>query len=280
MLLALSSSQKLGLALAGAAFVVFALVSSMVIPRWRPDFPGRHLGWFTAVAALFTVGMLATVFFVARETGEEEAAAQPTLTEPTEPTVSTETTETEPTATTETEPTGTTETTETTADPNNAKGGPGRCDRGEAGLRDRRVRELSHARRRRIDGHRRTESRRREAELRQGRRAGDERQVADALVQWHVDAPADPGRRSVRLERRRVLTAAIRSVQHGEVSELAEGARLEIACVPKRCVEGSNPSLSAYRRKSHDFRRVTLLAAERLCAAPAMSVAAANELTV
>ena len=27
----------------------------------------------------------------------------------------------------------------------------------------------------------------------------------------------------------------------GEVSELAEGARLEIACVPKRCVEGSNP---------------------------------------
>jgi hypothetical protein len=31
----------------------------------------------------------------------------------------------------------------------------------------------------------------------------------------------------------------------GEVSELAEGARLEIACVPKRCVEGSNPSLSA-----------------------------------
>ena len=114
MLLALSSTQKLGLALAGAAFVVFALVSSMVIPRWRPDFPGRHLGWFTAVAALFTVGMLATVFFVARETGEEEAAAQPTLTEPTEPTVTTETTETEPTATTQTEPTGTTETTETT----------------------------------------------------------------------------------------------------------------------------------------------------------------------
>ena len=107
-LLALSSTQKLGLALAGAAFVVFALVSSMVIPRWRPDFPGRHLGWFTAVAALFTVGMLATVFFVARETGEEEAAAQPTLTEPTEPTVTTETTETEPTATTQTEPTGTT----------------------------------------------------------------------------------------------------------------------------------------------------------------------------
>ena len=36
----------------------------------------------------------------------------------------------------------------------------------------------------------------------------------------------------------------------GEVSELAEGARLEIACVPKRCVEGSNPSLSAFSPES------------------------------
>jgi hypothetical protein len=31
---------------------------------------------------------------------------------------------------------------------------------------------------------------------------------------------------------------------------LAEGARLEIACVPKRCVEGSNPSLSAFTPES------------------------------
>ena len=29
------------------------------------------------------------------------------------------------------------------------------------------------------------------------------------------------------------------------MSELAEGARLEIVCTPKRCTEGSNPSLSA-----------------------------------
>ena len=32
---------------------------------------------------------------------------------------------------------------------------------------------------------------------------------------------------------------------HGEMPELAEGARLEIVCTPKRCTEGSNPSLSA-----------------------------------
>ena len=106
MLLALSSTQKLGLGLAAAAFVIFALVSSMLIPRWRPDFPGKHLGWFIAVAALFTVGMLATIVFVARETGKEEAAATtpPTLTQPTEPTGTTQTTGTTETGTTETTP--------------------------------------------------------------------------------------------------------------------------------------------------------------------------------
>lgn len=84
MLLALSSNQKLGIALAAGAFVVFALVSSMLIPRYRPDFPARHLGWFVTLCVLFTVGMLATVIFVARETGEEEAAAETnTTTQPT-----------------------------------------------------------------------------------------------------------------------------------------------------------------------------------------------------
>ena len=97
MLLALSSTQELGLALAAAAFVIFALISAMVIPRRRPEFPGRHLGWFLAVAALFTIGMLATVVFVARETGEEEAAAtQPPSPSVTKPTETTSTTETEP----------------------------------------------------------------------------------------------------------------------------------------------------------------------------------------
>ena len=99
MLLALSSNQKLGLALAGAAFVVFALVSAMVIPRYRPSFPAGHMGWFIAACVLFTVGMVATVALVAKETGEAEAAAETHTT-------ATATTPTE-TAPTETAPTGT-----------------------------------------------------------------------------------------------------------------------------------------------------------------------------
>lgn len=97
MLLALTSNQKLGLALAGGAFVVFALVSALLIPRYRPDFPSRYLGWFLGLAVLFTVGMLATVIFVAKEEEESEAAGPgETQTTPTE--TQTTPTETQPAA--------------------------------------------------------------------------------------------------------------------------------------------------------------------------------------
>jgi mono/diheme cytochrome c family protein len=116
-LLALSSTQKLGIALMAAAFVVFALISAMLIPRYRPDFPARHLGWFIAACVLFTVGMLTTIAVVARETGEEEAAAE----------TRTGTTETETTGTT------TTETTETTPTETTAPGGGGAAGSAAAG---------------------------------------------------------------------------------------------------------------------------------------------------
>ena len=86
MLLALSSNQKLGLALAAAAFVVFALVCAMLIPRYRPNFPAGHLGWFIAACVFFTAGMMLTVYYVAKES-EHEAGAETsaTQTEPAEP---------------------------------------------------------------------------------------------------------------------------------------------------------------------------------------------------
>jgi cytochrome c5 len=85
-LLALSSNQKLGLALAAAAFVVFALVCAMLIPRYRPNFPARHLGWFITACVFFTAGMLLTIVFVAKESEHEAGAETPaTETEPAEP---------------------------------------------------------------------------------------------------------------------------------------------------------------------------------------------------
>jgi uncharacterized cupredoxin-like copper-binding protein len=60
-LLALSTGHKIGLGLSGTAFILFALTSAVVIPRLRPDFPGRRLGVFVLVAVLFFIGMIAAV---------------------------------------------------------------------------------------------------------------------------------------------------------------------------------------------------------------------------
>ena len=43
LLASLSAAQKAGIAGMGAAFIVFALVSSFVVPRYRPNFPGRSV---------------------------------------------------------------------------------------------------------------------------------------------------------------------------------------------------------------------------------------------
>ena len=76
MLAALSTAHKLGLGLSALAFIVFALLSAMVIPRSNPDFPGRRLGWFVFVSILFFVGMMCAVFFFGKEE-EEPSGGEP-----------------------------------------------------------------------------------------------------------------------------------------------------------------------------------------------------------
>ena len=77
MLIALSSGQKTGMAVMAAVFVIFALLASMVIPRWWPDFPGRYLAPFLAASVLMMFGMMTAIVLLAKE---EEAAhgAEPT----------------------------------------------------------------------------------------------------------------------------------------------------------------------------------------------------------
>jgi uncharacterized cupredoxin-like copper-binding protein len=81
-LLGLTTAQKFGLAATAFVFVGFSLLVSMVIPRYRPDFPGRrHLGLFIAVTIVLLVAMLGAVEVFAKESEEEpheEAAAQTT----------------------------------------------------------------------------------------------------------------------------------------------------------------------------------------------------------
>ena len=48
-LLAITSNGKIGLGLVALTFIVFALVSSFVLPRRDPNFPGNRLGVYVAV---------------------------------------------------------------------------------------------------------------------------------------------------------------------------------------------------------------------------------------
>ena len=122
MLLGLTTDQKLGLAGTAAVFIAFALVTALVIPRYRPDFPGRKgVGLFVVVTLLLMVAMIGAVVVFASEDEGGEAAGH----------VETELTETE-TGPTETETgpaeteTGQTETTppSTTAEEEAPAGDP------------------------------------------------------------------------------------------------------------------------------------------------------------
>jgi uncharacterized cupredoxin-like copper-binding protein len=106
-LFGLSSGHKLGLGLSAAIFIVFALASALVLPRWWPRFPGKGRRLFIAVTVLLFVGMLASVEIFGRE--EEEAAARGE--EPGQTTTEATTTEAESTESATTEATTTEATT-------------------------------------------------------------------------------------------------------------------------------------------------------------------------
>jgi mono/diheme cytochrome c family protein len=73
----LSTGQKIGIASVGAAFIVFALISSFVMPKRNPNFPGRHLGWYIVVCVAFFVAMLSAVLVFGREKEQASAAEKP-----------------------------------------------------------------------------------------------------------------------------------------------------------------------------------------------------------
>jgi mono/diheme cytochrome c family protein len=102
---ALSSGHKIGLAAVGGAFIVFALISSFVLPRRNPNFPGKHMGVYITIVVLFFIAMLAAVVVFGRESKEAEAGSPTTA-----PTTTGSTTTTAPTTTT-TAPTTTASTT-------------------------------------------------------------------------------------------------------------------------------------------------------------------------
>jgi mono/diheme cytochrome c family protein len=86
LLASLSAAQKAGIAGMGAAFIVFALVSSFVIPRYRPNFPDRRVWPYVGVVVCFFAAMMAVIVFVGREKSEAKAGGvAPPATSPSAP---------------------------------------------------------------------------------------------------------------------------------------------------------------------------------------------------
>ena len=84
LLFGLSSGNKTAIIVMAAIFVAFALLSSLWIPRWRPQFPGHGLWVFVGICVLLFLGMMTTVIVFGKESkaaGSEEqttSAAQTT----------------------------------------------------------------------------------------------------------------------------------------------------------------------------------------------------------
>jgi cytochrome c551/c552 len=76
--LALSTGHAVGLALVAGSFVVFALLSALVIPRRWPQYPGRGLNWFIVGTLVLFVSTLAAVEVFAKEAAEETAVTETT----------------------------------------------------------------------------------------------------------------------------------------------------------------------------------------------------------
>jgi len=103
--LALTTGHQVGLAVTAAVFILFALASSLLLPRFRPQYPGGGLPAFIVVCFVFFFGMLTAVeVFGAEpkkpvaETGAEQPTTTTTTVEPTTTQQQTSTAQQTPTA--------------------------------------------------------------------------------------------------------------------------------------------------------------------------------------
>jgi len=90
---ALSTGHEIGLGVTGLVFILFALASAFLFPRFRPDYPGHGLLAFIVVAFVFFFGMLTAVEVFGADTKHHgEAAAAATTTAPGQNTTAQQTT--------------------------------------------------------------------------------------------------------------------------------------------------------------------------------------------
>jgi len=76
-LLALTTGHKVGLLVVAAIFITFALLSAMVIPRYRPNYPGRALPLFLFVTVCMFIAMFTAVLIFGAESEEAGQGGSP-----------------------------------------------------------------------------------------------------------------------------------------------------------------------------------------------------------
>src|SRR5215210_7574137 len=76
---ALVTGHKIAIAVMGAIFIAFALVSSFVLPRRSPNFPNRNVGLYVLATVVLFAAMLTTILVFGIE--EEPAGAEATAAE-------------------------------------------------------------------------------------------------------------------------------------------------------------------------------------------------------
>ena len=77
LLAALSTGNKIGLAVVGGTFILFALTSSFIAPRRRPDFPGRNGLSVFVLASFVLFGAMVTAVIVFGVESEAKGAHKP-----------------------------------------------------------------------------------------------------------------------------------------------------------------------------------------------------------
>jgi len=76
LLFGLSSGNKTAIIVMAAIFTGFALLCSLLFPRWSPQFPGRRLWLFVGICVLLFLGMMTTVIVFAKESKSEAAGSE------------------------------------------------------------------------------------------------------------------------------------------------------------------------------------------------------------
>jgi uncharacterized cupredoxin-like copper-binding protein len=115
--LALSTGHEVGLGVTALVFIAFALASSLLLPRFRPNYPGRGLPAFIVISFVFFFGMLTAVENFGGESKHGEAAAAESTTAETTTAAQTTNAETTTRAATTTQAATTTAPTTTAAKP-------------------------------------------------------------------------------------------------------------------------------------------------------------------